>query len=269
MSNYETNTERVKRIVGKLRRTKRISENTYESFADERPGNNARGFINAKEYFEDLFYSILNAKRSIYICGLCISPELFLIRPVSANVNYETKFMDVLKIKAEEKVMIKILVYKELPATVVTGSLHAKKTLNFLHPNIKVRRRPKNKFTLKMWANHEKIVVIDEEIAYVGGIDLFWGRYDNESLPITDEPNDKNLYIFPGLDYSNDRLKDKTDLKPFMTDYINRAEFQRMPWHDVAVRLEGPVVIDALRHFLQRWFFRIDHKNRYPVGFSI
>lgn len=30
-----------------------------------------------------------------------------------------------------------------------------------------------------MWSHHEKIVVIDQKIAYIGGLDLCYGRYDN------------------------------------------------------------------------------------------
>ena len=37
-----------------------------------------------------------------------------------------------------------------------------------------------------MWAHHEKIVVIDQTLAFVGGIDLAFGRWDNECHEISD-----------------------------------------------------------------------------------
>ena len=37
-----------------------------------------------------------------------------------------------------------------------------------------------------MWAHHEKLVVIDQSIAYFGGIDLCYGRWDNNIHKLTD-----------------------------------------------------------------------------------
>ena len=37
-----------------------------------------------------------------------------------------------------------------------------------------------------LWAHHEKIVVIDQTLAFVGGIDLAFGRWDNECHHISD-----------------------------------------------------------------------------------
>lgn len=36
------------------------------------------------------------------------------------------------------------------------------------------------------WAHHEKIVVIDQTLAFVGGIDLAFGRYDNNCHDLGD-----------------------------------------------------------------------------------
>jgi phosphatidylserine/phosphatidylglycerophosphate/cardiolipin synthase-like enzyme len=33
-------------------------------------------------------------------------------------------------------------------------------------------------------------------------------------------------------------------------DLINRDEFPRMPWHDVAVLVQGDAVKDLTRHFI-------------------
>ena len=37
-----------------------------------------------------------------------------------------------------------------------------------------------------MWAHHEKLVIIDQSLAFVGGIDLCYGRWDNSSHLLTD-----------------------------------------------------------------------------------
>lgn len=43
-----------------------------------------------------------------------------------------------------------------------------------------------------LWAHHEKIVVIDQSIAFIGGIDLCYGRWDDHLHRLTDvDPNPK------------------------------------------------------------------------------
>lgn len=37
-----------------------------------------------------------------------------------------------------------------------------------------------------LWAHHEKIVVVDQSVAFVGGIDLAYGRWDDQEHRLTD-----------------------------------------------------------------------------------
>ena len=37
-----------------------------------------------------------------------------------------------------------------------------------------------------LWSHHEKIVVIDQTLAFVGGIDLCFGRYDDSCHRLAD-----------------------------------------------------------------------------------
>jgi len=64
--------------------------------------------------------------------------------------------------------------------------------------------------------HHEKIVVVDDRVAFVGGMDL------------TTESGDR----FDG------------------SSHIARAQ---IGWHDVATRIEGPAVADVAEHFRMRW----------------
>jgi phosphatidylserine/phosphatidylglycerophosphate/cardiolipin synthase-like enzyme len=67
-----------------------------------------------------------------------------------------------------------------------------------------------------MHCHHEKIVIVDDEVAFVGGIDLTalaGDRFDSPS-------------------------------------HVPRGD---LGWHDAAVRLRGPVVADVAAHFAQRW----------------
>ena len=59
------------------------------------------------------------------------------------------------------------------------------------HENFKVLRHPymstvfSNPTSLR-WSHHEKVVVVDRSIAFVGGIDLCFGRWDTHSHVLTD-----------------------------------------------------------------------------------
>lgn len=45
------------------------------------------------------------------------------------------------------------------------------------------------------WAHHEKIVVIDQTLAFVGGIDLAFGRYDSNCHELSDLPYTVTLKV--------------------------------------------------------------------------
>jgi len=67
-----------------------------------------------------------------------------------------------------------------------------------------------------MHCHHEKLVIVDDEVAFVGGIDLTslsGDRWDHDEHPARD----------------------------------------RLGWHDVATRLRGPAVADVAEHFRARW----------------
>ena len=84
------------------------------------------------------------------------------------------------------------------------NSLYSKKVLSSLHENIKVLRHPDHitvtgtllwvtndtynslhvflllgNFSTK--AHHEKLVIIDQSVSFVSGIDLCFGRWDDEN----------------------------------------------------------------------------------------
>jgi phospholipase D1/2 len=89
--------------------------------------------------------------------------------------------------KKHRGVHIFVMVYHELEAAVELGSRRAAKRLRELHENIRVIRHPQrlnreslvfNQSRIFMWSNHEKSVIVDQSIAFIGGIDLCYGRWD-------------------------------------------------------------------------------------------
>ena len=78
------------------------------------------------------------------------------------------------------------------------NSAHTENILNKLNKNIKVIRYPSHREKLRylslLWSNHEKLVIIDQVIGYIGGLDLCWGRYDNNQHPFM-RPQIKRIYM--------------------------------------------------------------------------
>jgi phospholipase D1/2 len=167
-----------------------------------------------------------------------------------------SRLKDILFQCAKRGVKVYILIYAETSFALPLSSEHTQKELEPLHPNIQVERHPLG-FSLNpdkfMWSHHEKLVIIDQIIGYVGGLDLCWGRWDTHAHPIYEKANDEQEYYFPGIDYSNARLRDFKKVSEYLTESSNRATELRMPWHDVHSRLIGPVVADLARHFVERW----------------
>lgn len=111
------------------------------------------------------------------------------------------------------------------------------------------------------WAHHEKLCIVDGKTAFMGGLDLCFGRWDTNQHAIADvHPTDLNEIVFPGQDYNNNRVLDFEDVVHWENNNLDRTTTSRMGWSDVAVSLHGPVVEDLRRHFVERWNFIYDTK---------
>uniref|UniRef100_A0A8C8JAV7 Phospholipase n=1 Tax=Oncorhynchus tshawytscha TaxID=74940 RepID=A0A8C8JAV7_ONCTS len=113
-----------------------------------------------------------------------LSPEVFLKRPATDTY---WRLDQILKRKAEQGVKVCVLLYKEVEMALGINSGHSKRTLMDMHPNIKVMRHPNHMSAVVfLWAHHEKMVAIDQSVAFVGGLDLAFGRWDDSQYRLTD-----------------------------------------------------------------------------------
>ncbi len=245
-----------------------MTANEYQSFTSQKMNCGAKWFVDGHDYFSYLYNQLLKATESVFITDWFLSPELPLKRPFNyndcideKNVNDYRKhltksnanrLMDIFYVLAKSGVKIYILVFCEPSLALAINSLHTKKTLQTLHPNIRVTRHPKGTQSI-LWSHHEKLLIIDQKIAFVGGLDLCWGRYDTHQHPVMEEPNEDNTYYYPGSDYINERQGDLHNVEKFYLEQISRSKMPRMPWHDVHTMVEGPIVSDIARHFVERW----------------
>ncbi|CCF55777.1 hypothetical protein KAFR_0A03420 [Kazachstania africana CBS 2517] len=232
----------------------------FSSFAPVRTNAFCKYLVDGRDYFWALSDAILMAEDVIYIHDWWLSPEVYLRRPV--NGNQEFRLDRLLKKKAEEGVKIFIVVYRNVGNIVGTDSLWTKHSMLKLHDNIHLIRSPNQWLqNTYFWAHHEKLCVIDSTVAFMGGIDLCFGRYDTPEHVLRDAYDDLKDQTFPGKDYSNARVCDFYELnKPFESMY-DRNEVPRMPWHDVHMMTIGEAARDMARHFVQRWNYLLREKR--------
>lgn len=195
------------------------------------------------------------------------------------------------------------------PVTVCSS--HTKHALENLHPNIAVFRHPDhlpdatnissslaasvgnlkidaasvsklgfdalkgiygiNDDVILYWAHHEKLCLVDGKTAFMGGLDLCYGRWDTNQHEIADaHPHDISATVFPGQDYNNARVMDFQEVNHWENNKLDRRVSSRMGWSDISVSLHGPAVQDLRRHFIDRWNFIYNEKynNRRDVRYS-
>lgn len=111
------------------------------------------------------------------------------------------------------------------------------------------------------WAHHEKLCLIDGKTAFMGGLDLCYGRWDTNQHPIADcHPSNLDDTVFPGQDFNNARIMDFQDVSHWQGNKLQRKDSARMGWSDVSISLHGPVVEDLQLHFVGRWNFIYNEK---------
>uniref|UniRef100_A0A8C3GBS5 Phospholipase n=1 Tax=Cyclopterus lumpus TaxID=8103 RepID=A0A8C3GBS5_CYCLU len=249
----------------------------FEGFAPPRENTLTKWYVNGRAYFADLADALEQAKEEIFITDWWLSPEVFLKRPATDNY---WRLDEILKRKAEQGVKVCVLLYKEMEMALGINSEHSKRTLMNMHPNIKIMRHPDHVSSVVfMWAHHEKTVAIDQTVAFVGGIDLAFGRWDDSQYRLTDlantvcfqyvtDPDDLtgNTKLWLGKDYSNFIKKDWVQLDRPFEDNVDRTQIPRMPWRDLSAAVHGKAARDVARHFIQRWNFtkvRLKYKDEF------
>ncbi|KPJ20728.1 Phospholipase D1 [Papilio xuthus] len=87
-------------------------------------------------------------------------------------------------------VKVFVMLYKEVEMALGINSYYSKGVLTRKSENIKVIRHPDHaRVGVLFWAHHEKIVCVDQTVAFLGGIDLCYGRWDDHKHRLTDLGN--------------------------------------------------------------------------------
>jgi phospholipase D1/2 len=161
---------------------------TYDSFAPSRSNQMCKWYVNAAQYMEHVMNALNSAREEIYITDWWMCPELYLRRPTN---DLQYRLDKILIKKANEGVKIYILLFKEVTLAIDLLSARTKRLLTQCcgTSNIHVIRHSRNSSALHealFWSHHEKSVIIDQSVGFMGGIDLCFGRWDDDHHRLVD-----------------------------------------------------------------------------------
>jgi phosphatidylserine/phosphatidylglycerophosphate/cardiolipin synthase-like enzyme len=175
-----------------------------------RQGNSVEILIDGAAALPRFAAEIEQARSHVHVAGWHVAPWFALTRDGNRIV------LRPLLERLAERIDVRVLVWAGSPLPLfhpdrddVDGVGHALRFGSRIQFAADAKERP-------MHCHHEKLVIVDDRVAFVGGIDL--------------------------TDYGGDRWD--------TSDHIARGG---LGWHDAAALVRGPIVADVAEHFRTRW----------------
>ena len=209
--------------------------------------------------WKDLFKTIQAAEKFIYITGWSVFTGIDLVRSEDGKYGHSSNVGELLKRKAEQGVKVIILVWNEKLSTDVTDGMMAtydNDTKQFFEGTkvqvlLVVRQKEggllEDQFVSFCYTHHQKTVICDAPlhdnggarkrvVAFVGGLDITKGRYDDPTFQLW-----KTIPTVHSKDFYNNCV-------PGVTQETGPRE----PWHDCHAKVEGPIAVDLMCNFVDR-----------------
>jgi phosphatidylserine/phosphatidylglycerophosphate/cardiolipin synthase-like enzyme len=175
-----------------------------------RRGNRLEVLIDGANILPAIADEMMRAQSHVYLTGWFFTPSFALVRDGDPLV-----LRDLLA-ELAERIPVRVLAWAGAPLPLFRPSRSDVRRMRDLlveHSKVDVAL---DRHERPMHCHHEKTIVIDDRVAFVGGLDL------------TSEAGDR---------YDADH-------------HPARAT---VGWHDVTTRIEGPAVADVAEHFSMRW----------------
>ncbi len=197
---------------------------------------NAAALIDAENYFRAFYHSAITARRYILIAGWQFELETELLRgKEAANAQYPVSFWSLLSALCEREPELHVYVLGwdySLAYVLERQWLQAARAKLTGHPRVHLEFRIHPDL---VGSFHEKFVVVDDKIAFAGGIDFCQSRWDTCAHRL---------------------------IEPDRRDALGRLS---KPYHDVQAAVMGPVVRDFVEAFKAAWFAGAGKRLDLPV----
>ena len=250
---------------------KTVSTDSGQYFCQERPfaaallGNKVKHLPSGKDTLEAIHQALVNAEKFIWIADWQMAFDVELVDRGSNE--HRGRLIDVFKKIIETKaVNIRVLLYESpfdaMPPYTYDGMVSKK---------INAINRPSNKGNIRValqpttsstgFSHHQKFVLVDGRVAFLGGIDLSYGRYSTPEFDVVIDPqryvlNEMYSPCQPkrrGMSVRESELVKQGFAAPYGKTLVEEGCQPRMPWQDVHIQFEGPSVVDVHRNFARRW----------------
>ena len=208
--------------------------------------------------WKDLFNALKSAEKFIYITGWSVYTNMNLVRG-DDDPDGESHVGELLKQKAEQGVKVMVMVWNEKLSTENNPGLmgtHDEETRKYFEDGTNVHcvavGRVKregvlaSEFVGSCYTHHQKTVICDAPmeddsgmkrlVAFVGGLDITNGRYDNPTFPL----------------WSTIQNVHSTDFYNNCVPGVTQETGPREPWHDCHAKVEGPIALDLMKNFEER-----------------
>ena len=260
-------------------------QNNRNNFAEPIHNNSVKSYVQSYEYFQDLLTAMRSAEKEIYITGWQVNWDAML----TPDLRLVDILLEVTKNKKNLRVFI--LPWDDVAISPVrTGDDETKIVLrNYINEYIgreaiAVRLHSSSNdepgysmVTKQFFSHHQKCIIIDKKIAFVGGIDLAYGRYChgyklepnadkrkvanryNPCILPMDKPEKEITLSFKVGDKKSLKNNKKRQNEVFVEKRLQRQESSLadnqpiMPWQDIHVKIEGKAVFDLVTNFVLRW----------------
>ncbi len=152
-----------------------------QQFSMPNGGNEVTPLGSGAEYFQHLIEVINSAKKEIYITGWQVNWDALLAPGI--------RLFDVLLKAAENGCNIYVMPWSD-SAPVQTYDDQTRSVLLAINKLVRPTRVHVQLASLQadkassFYSHHQKLVVVDREIAFVGGIDIAYGRYDDPNFSL-------------------------------------------------------------------------------------
>jgi phospholipase D1/2 len=239
-------------------------------FSTPRTGNKVTMLSCGRDVLRNIYEAITHAESFVWIADWQMGFDIELVGR-GYKSNHPGQLHKVIeKIISSKPVHVRVLLFASLKDTIpgtydglVSAKINSLNKPEYPGSVLALCQKPTSaQRDSYEYSHHQKFVVVDGRIGFIGGIDLSYGRWESPEFDVVVDPG-----AFVGNEMYNPcavKLRKASELEkqtfqtfdfnePYNEVLIDEGCQPRMPWQDVHVQIDGPSVVDIHRNFVRRW----------------